>query len=153
LRDLRRWSIIDGKAIAKMSAGQSDLEIQAVLRAEIRELQFRHKVEIALLHATYEMVLNGPAEGLPSVQQQIGLLMQAPQFDPQWYAHTYRDVAASGIDAAEHYVRAGAFERRNPGPDFDTMNYYLANPDVIDAGWPALVHYLHCGKAEGRPLA
>lgn len=135
------------------SAERSDLEIQAVLRAEIRDLQFRHKVEIALLHATYEMVLNGPAKGLPSLEHQIGLLRQAPHFDSHWYMQTYRDIAGTGIDAAEHYVRAGAFEQRNPGPDFDTMNYYLANPDVAEAGWPALVHYLHCGLTEGRPLA
>jgi len=134
-------------------AEQSDLEIQAVLRAEIRDLQFRHEVEIALLHATYAVILNGPPEGLPSLPEQARLLLDSNLFDAAWYLQSYPDVAESGMDPAEHYVRAGAFEGRDTGPHFDSMAYYLANPDVAEAGWPALVHYLHCGKAEGRPLA
>lgn len=132
---------------------QSDLEIQAVLRAEIRDLQFRHKVEIALLHATYEMAMNGPADDLPPIERQVALLQTSKLFDRPWYLTTYPEVAEGAMDAASHYVQAGAFEGRNPGPDFNTMSYYLANPDVAEAGWPALVHYLHVGKAEGCQLA
>ncbi|RIV83515.1 hypothetical protein D2V17_13060 [Aurantiacibacter xanthus] len=134
-------------------AEQSDLEIQAVLRAEIRDLQFRHEVEIALLHATYALILNGPAEGLPTLAEQTRLTLDSVLFDTDWYLETYSDVAQSGMVPAEHYVRAGAFEGRDPGPKFATMAYYFANPDVAEAGWPALVHYVHSGKTEGRPLA
>lgn len=135
-----------------MSADQSHEEIQSVLRAEIRDLQFRHEVEISLLHATYAMALNGPADGMPSVEAQVASISQCPLFDAEWYLRKNPDVADSAMDAAEHYVRAGAFEGRDPGPDFDTMAYYLANADVAEAGWPALVHFLLKGQSEGRPV-
>lgn len=129
-------------------AEQADRDIQAVLRAEIRDLQLRHEVEVALLHATYSMLLNGPADGLPSVADQVNMLSRCGLYNAQWYLRTYPDVANCGMDAAEHYVRAGAFEGRNPGPDFESMAYYLANPDVAEAGWPALVHFVQCGEGE-----
>ncbi|WP_374408319.1 hypothetical protein [Pelagerythrobacter sp.] len=135
-----------------MDAKQSDLEIQAILRAEIRDLQKRHDLEIALLHATYAMAWNGPGEGMPTVEDQLNIIARSPLFDEGWYLAAYPDVAESGMPADEHYVRAGAFEGRNPGPDFDTMAYYLANPDVARAGWPALIHHAHFGQVEGRPL-
>lgn len=133
-----------------MNSKQADQDIQATLRAEIRELQFRHEVRIALLHATYALVMNGPAEDAPDIEQQVSILAKSTLFDASWYLQNNPDVAQSGMNPAEHYVRAGAFEGRNPGPAFDTMEYYFANPDVADAGWPALVHYLQCGKTEGR---
>lgn len=133
-----------------MSAEQSDLDIQALLRAEIRDLQFRHKVEIALLNARYALATGAPATGLPSLDQQAALLAQSPLFDGQWYLQTYPDVAEAAEDPAGHYLRSGAFEGRDPGPGFDSMAYYLANPDVAEGGWPALVHYLHSGESEGR---
>jgi hypothetical protein len=40
----------------------------------------------------------------------------SPLFDPEWYLRTYPDVATSGMDAAEHYLRFGANESRDPGP-------------------------------------
>lgn len=131
-------------------AERADRDIQAVLRAEITDLQFRHKVEIALLHATYSMVLNGSAPGVPEVEQQVAILSGCSLFDARWYLQTYPDVADCGVDPTEHYVCAGAFEGRNPGPEFESMAYYLANPDVAEAGWPALVHFAQCGEAEGR---
>ena len=134
-------------------ADRSDLDIQAVLRAEIRELKFRHEVEIALLHAAYAMAINGPKDAMPTMPEQIALLQTCPLFDEAWYYRAYPDVAASAMNAAEHYAHAGAFEGRNPGPHFDTMAYFLANPDVAREGWAALVHYAYCGKAEGRSLS
>lgn len=136
-----------------MDAGQSDREIQALLRAEIRDLRKRHELEIALLHAIYAMAWNGPAEGVLPLESQLHILAQSQLFDGAWYLRTYPDVAECAMPADEHYVRAGAFEGRNPGPEFDTMAYYLANPDVAEAGWPALVHYAHLGESEKRPLA
>jgi SAM-dependent methyltransferase len=44
------------------------------------------------------------------------LVASSPLFDPEWYLRTYPDVATSGMDAAEHYLRFGANEGRDPGP-------------------------------------
>ncbi|MBD2841034.1 hypothetical protein [Erythrobacter rubeus] len=131
---------------------QYDLDIQRILRAEIADLNERHKVAISLVHGMYSIVLDGPAEGLPSIARQTELVGESAFFSEQWYLKKYDDVAGSRMNAAEHYVRAGAFEGRDPGPEFNSMDYYMANPDAAKANWPALVHYLEVGRAEGRPL-
>lgn len=120
---------------------------------QIDALRRRHAVELTLVHALYSSMRNGPSNGVPSFGRQIDLLGESDLFDPSWYLQTYPDVTESGMSPKEHYVRAGAFEGRNPGPDFDTMAYYVANPDIAATGWPALVHYAAFGKAEGRPLS
>lgn len=132
---------------------RSDLDIQAVLRAEIFDLKARHRIEIDLVHATYAMALNGPGPGQPTIEEQVLLLEGSTLFDPDWYLASNADVAEGAVNPALHYVHAGAFEGRKPGPKFDTMAYYYANPDVAEAAWPALVHYLCHGKTEGRKLA
>ncbi len=40
-------------------------------------------------------------------------------FDRAWYLAQYPDVAESGIDPVEHYLRWGVAEGRSPGPEFD----------------------------------
>lgn len=119
---------------------------------KIAQINRRHAVELALVHAMYASFQNGPAEGVPSFSDQIDLVRQSDFFNPTWYLTTYSDVAGGGTGPAEHYVRSGAFEGRNPGPNFDTMGYYIANSDIAATGWPALVHYEAYGKAEGRLL-
>ncbi|MBZ4023570.1 hypothetical protein CKO11_13995 [Rhodobacter sp. TJ_12] len=117
---------------------------------QIEDLRRRHALELKLADIRHANWQNGPAAGVPDFSVQIELLTGSELFDPSWYLQTYPDLAGSGMSPIEHYVRAGAFEGRNPGPDFDTMAYYLANRDIADAGWPALVHYVMYGQAEGR---
>ncbi|MYM55874.1 hypothetical protein [Thalassovita mangrovi] len=117
------------------------------------DVERRHKVELALQHAKSGTTKRRPCKGVPPFRKQAALLAESPLFDAGWYLQTYPDVAHARISAKDHYIRAGAFEGRNPGPDFNSMAYYLANPDVAEAGWPALVHYLAFGQAEGRPRA
>lgn len=83
-----------------------------------------------------------PHFGLPSVRRQIALVRAAPEFDAAWYLASYPEVAKSGYSPAEHYVRIGAFEGLNPGPDFDTLAYYARNRDVARRGLNALAHHL-----------
>ena len=78
------------------------------------------------------------------------LLRSSSLFDATWYLETYPDVAASGIDAAEHYLEFGGFEQRDPGPDFDSGGYMSRYPDVAEARMNPLLHYLLHGRAEGR---
>ncbi|MEL6362648.1 MAG: hypothetical protein AAFR21_16340 [Pseudomonadota bacterium] len=120
---------------------------------ELEALRRRHDVEITLVHKMYASLMHGPADGIATFDQQLEILRQSDLFDPSWYLQTYPDVTDSGMSPREHYVRAGAFEGRNPGPNFDTMSYYIANPDIAAMGWPALVHYAAYGKSEGRPLS
>tara|TARA_R100000365_G_C2745284_1_gene74083 strand:- start:192 stop:608 length:417 start_codon:yes stop_codon:yes gene_type:complete len=129
-----------------------DLNIQRLLRREIRELHRRHDVKIALVHASYRMQLRGPADGLPAIESQVRMVADSPLFDWRWFADRCSLALRDSMAAAEYYVRAGSFAGLDPSADFETMAYYFANPDVANAGWPALVHYLQIGKAECRPL-
>ncbi|RFA28010.1 hypothetical protein CAI21_13930 [Alkalilimnicola ehrlichii] len=62
----------------------------------------------------------------------------------------YPDVAASGLDPAQHYLQYGGFLGRAPGPDFDSAWYAATYPDVRAAGLNPLVHFLRHGRSEGR---
>jgi hypothetical protein len=73
------------------------------------------------------------------------------EFDAAFYAATYPDVAASGIDPLAHFLRHGWREGRRPRPDFDTHFYLVSNPDVAASGMNPFYHYLVWGRREGRP--
>jgi hypothetical protein len=103
-----------------------------------------------------------PATGSPAVTAGTGsvgpgdgdleVIRASLFFDPDWYLATYPDVAAAGLDAAEHYLGEGAAEKRDPGPWFSTQRYLDDHPDVAAAGFHPLVHFERYGRAEGRPL-
>ncbi|MEY8837632.1 hypothetical protein AB9K41_01190, partial [Cribrihabitans sp. XS_ASV171] len=96
---------------------------------------------------------HGFAEGVAGLDDQKAALAENALFNAEWYLQGNKDVADAGMDPMDHYLTGGAFEGRDPGPDFDTMEYYMANPDVAGAGWPALSHYVMYGKAENRALS
>ena len=73
-------------------------------------------------------------------------------FDPDWYLGTYPDVAAAGLDPADHYLDAGAAEGRDPCPWFSTRQYLTDHPDVAAAGLHPLVHFERHGRTEGRAV-
>lgn len=78
------------------------------------------------------------------------LLKDSDWFDTAWYLKTYPDVAEAGVDPLMHYLRYGAAEGRDPGPQFDTKWYLAINTDVQAASVNPLVHYLRYGQQEGR---
>jgi len=87
-----------------------------------------------------ERAKNGSARTLPAI----------PLFDAAWYLGQFADVAASGVDPLEHYLRWGAREGRDPNPLFST-GYYLAQyPDVANADLNPLQHYWEFGAREER---
>ncbi|MBY6092907.1 hypothetical protein [Maritimibacter alkaliphilus] len=115
-------------------------------RAALKALEARHVLRRTLVEHLY----HAPSAQVSGLAAQAAALAADPLFDPAWYRASYPDVAAAGLDPAMHYLRAGAFEGRDPGPAFQTMAYYSANPDIARAGWPALSHYLMYGRAAGR---
>lgn len=84
------------------------------------------------------------------LNEQIQQVEHSPLFDKEWYLQQYPDLAKLDIDPAEHYVRYGGFENRNPGPNFDTKFYTRKYPDVLVEGMNPLLHYILHGEAEGR---
>jgi CDP-glycerol glycerophosphotransferase len=85
------------------------------------------------------------------VLDDVAVIAASQRFDRQWYLDSYADVAISGMDPIEHYVRHGAAEGRDPCAEFDSWFYLGENPDVAHAGLNPFRHYIETGLAEGRP--
>lgn len=70
--------------------------------------------------------------------------------DRQFYFIHHPDVAAAGMDPAEHYDRFGWKEGRDPSPWFSTNGYLKDHADVAAAGVNPFVHFLLAGRNEHR---
>jgi len=95
----------------------------------------------------------GHADAAPSPQDDAQLIRHSGWFDPRWYQDHYPDVADSGVDPVEHYLRTGAGEGRDPGPEFSTQHYVDSYADVAASGMNPLVHFIRYGFAEMREPA
>lgn len=84
------------------------------------------------------------------LEREKGILLTSSYFNSQWYVESYPDVAALGVNPAEHYLKFGAKEGRIPSPDFDGNWYLKRYPDVAERGENPLVHYIQFGINEGR---
>jgi hypothetical protein len=74
--------------------------------------------------------------------KQVRLIEASSSFQPAWYLKRNADVALAGINPAIHYLRSGAQEGRDPGPDFSTRDYIARHPELSQGGPNPLVHYL-----------
>ena len=81
--------------------------------------------------------------------RQVALLEGSALFSVTWYLQHYPAVLASGLPPALHYLRHGAAEGLDPGPDFNTRQYLRSHPKVAAAGENPLVHHLE-HPARGR---
>jgi len=70
-------------------------------------------------------------------------------FMPDWYARTYPEVAATGLDPYTHFRLQGQHEGRRPNPLFQPTWYARTNADVKGIADP-LSHYERAGWREGR---
>jgi hypothetical protein len=73
---------------------------------------------------------------------QVELVRSSSLFDAVWYLSHHPHVVETGLSPAEHYVRLGAVEGLDPGPDFSTDDYLRGHPDVAKSRENPLVHYL-----------
>jgi hypothetical protein len=91
----------------------------------------------------------------------LRILITRVEVDEKWYLATYSDVAAAVKNGAlnsahEHYVRAGYFENRMPGPIQVNEDWYTEEyPDVLSAIRAGAVktgqeHFERNGFKEGR---
>lgn len=83
-------------------------------------------------------------------REELRLTARSGLFDARWYLRQYPDVAQAWIDPLDHFIRYGAQEDRDPGPQFSSGWYKARYPDVARAGISPLTHYLLQGKREGR---
>lgn len=78
------------------------------------------------------------------------IIRAAGVFDEGFYRELYPDVASSGMDPIEHYLRSGAAEGRNPSRYFDTRYYLNNNRDVAKKRLNPLVHFCQYGWKQLR---
>jgi len=81
--------------------------------------------------------------------KQLKIIKKSKLMHSNWYVTQYPDVAALGMDPAEHYLMYGAPMGRNPNKNFDTRFYLRNYPDAEASGLNPIVHYVLRG--EGRP--
>jgi FkbM family methyltransferase len=81
---------------------------------------------------------------------QIAIDVLKPHFDTQFYLMEYREVAESGMDPIEHYLKVGANSLMDPSPTFSTKYYLDTNPDLKAAGVNPFQHFVTIGRHEGR---
>ncbi len=94
-------------------------------------------------------MMSSPAQSIQLIRDKR-LIGESGLFSHGWYLRQYPDVASSGVDPIEHYLRYGASEARDPNQYFDSDWYLQQNPDVANAGTNPLVHYIRKGAEEGR---
>lgn len=85
-----------------------------------------------------------------ALPKQVAQVESSAYFNAQWYCEQYPDVAKSGMNPAEHFVKFGALEGRNPSAAFTTEYYLTQHQDVAASGQHPLIHYVKYGMAEQR---
>ena len=131
-------------------------QVQAALEAALEiQAEDRHRREVAearlgaLAEAVDRRLATAPRSVLGSRLRTRGpeaaqaeLVRSSPLFDPVWYLGRHPEVLETGMSPAEHYVRLGAAEGLDPGPDFSTADYLRGHPEVAKSGENPLVHHL-----------
>ena len=85
-----------------------------------------------------------------TLPKQAAMLEASRFFDADWYREQYPDVAQAGLKPAEHFIKFGAIDGRDPGPLFSTDFYLTYYEDVAASGLHPLLHYLRHGVMEQR---
>lgn len=85
-----------------------------------------------------------------TLPKQAAMLEASRFFDADWYREQYPDVAQAGLRPAEHFIKFGAIDGRDPGPLFSTDFYLTYYEDVAASGQHPLLHYLRHGVTEQR---
>ena len=78
------------------------------------------------------------------------LIDKSGLFDREYYLDRNPEIAASGVDPLDHYLRRGWREGREPNPYFDGAWYFETYPEIAASGRNPLVEYLRIGGISGR---
>ena len=121
----------------------------------IKDLTFcneslRERVEISRLALSKALAKVRSNKYRKRIKREIDLLRKHRLFDAEYYLATYPDIAASGMDPAEHFVLFGWAEFRRPNEYFDTYFYCSTYKDILDSMSNPLVHFIRHGWEEKR---
>lgn len=73
-------------------------------------------------------------------------LRRSRLLDGIWYLSTYPEVASTGLSPALHYLRHGAAEGKDPGPEFSTKHYSARHPLLARSRVNPLLNHLRTGQ-------
>ncbi len=90
------------------------------------------------------------AAGLAETFSAAEVRLIREQFDPDHYCRNNPDIAQTGIDPFQHFMRQGWKEGRDPSADFSVSYYLRRYPDIARAGINPLIHYVLHGRKEKR---
>ena len=154
-----------GVQIAKVKAQSTPAEAKASPAAIAVEPPAVEKVQTEAPPVAQAVTAAEPPPAIPEVKSpenthsvepydmavDIALLESSPLFDTAWYLNKYTDVARQGLGAAEHYLRFGAAELRQPSVYFDPQYYVVEqSPEIQRTSINPLLHYLKNGRDLGR---
>lgn len=83
-------------------------------------------------------------------QEDIKIIKKSKFFDKKWYLKKYPDLKGIDMSLAEHYLREGWKERRDPSLYFSTKEYLNINSGVRSEGVCPLLHYEKSGKYNNK---
>jgi hypothetical protein len=73
----------------------------------------------------------GPSGG--KLADEVAAVARHPLFDAAWYQSSYPDTQGTALSAAEHFLRHGFYEGRDPGPRLRLLDWFAAHPQVLAA--------------------
>ncbi|TGN32565.1 hypothetical protein [Aeromicrobium chenweiae] len=85
----------------------------------------------------------------PDEDDDLAVLRSSALMDGPWYFQQYPEVASTGLSASLHYLRHGAGQGKDPGPEFVTATYREQHPEIADGVNP-LVHFLRLASEPAR---
>lgn len=142
VRVMKRYFVSNGSEPASVSKGIDRVEdvFSALEPKNEAGTQERHSL-IDSLNVAQAAAKATEIEAFPGFTQVL--------FDADWYVDQNQDVAQSGVDPLQHYLRLGAKEGRSPHPLFDPKFYLKTYPDAAIDGRNPLHHYLTRGWKRG----
>lgn len=75
----------------------------------------------------------------------------AELFDEKYYLLMNPDLAGTGLDPLDHFLRQGWREGRDPSFSFSVADYLELNRDVAESGAHPFMHFATTGRHENRP--
>ena len=122
----RERDVKDGQTV--IAALQTDLNIERIHVATVRaELQAKSEEAVTMLsqiEAFMQLAVletATPIVGRSTLRQKASQLKLSGIFDEKWYLDVNDDVAKSGMDPHEHYLRHGIREGRSPSRLIDEL--------------------------------
>jgi len=117
----------DERARAMLDRAYAIMDARPWLEGDVVHDELRHRrvAEDTVTAEDPPAQVEAPAAPRPAPDPsgEAGLIRASGLFDVDWYLARYPDVAESGLDPIDYYLRIGAVLGYNPNPLFDTNHY------------------------------